>query len=222
MPWITGGAMLGGAAIGGLFGSNAANKQNRAIQQALDYQKQKDAQTRTDLAPYRQFGGEQLNAFTGWLNDPTKNPSAYLDPGYQFRRDQGNIGIANNAATAGMLQSGDTLRALTQYGQEAASQEYNNAFNRYLGEGNFRQSNAVMGQNAAATSGQLANQGAANVGNITANNDWGGADRTWANLAGGFAGAAGNALARRLPSSGGSNIFRSAIPDPLSMPYYQT
>ncbi len=220
MPWITGGAMLGGSVISGLFGSSGARKQNDMMRQALEYQKQKDAQTRSDLAPYRQFGGEQLNAFTGWLNDPTKNPSAYLDPGYQFRRDQGNIGITNNAATSGMLQSGDTLRGLTQYGQNASSQEYNNAFNRYLGEGNFRQSNALMGQNAAVSGGQLANQGAANVGNITANNDWGGVDRTWANVAGGIGGMAGNALARQMPTQGGSNIFNRATPDPLPMPYY--
>ena len=215
MPWITGGAMLGGSVIGGLFGSSAAKKQNAMSQAALDYQKQKDAQTRTDLAPYRQFGGDQLNAFSGWLSDPSKKPDAYLDPGYKFRRDQGNIGIENNAATSGMLQSGDTLRGLTQYGQDAASQEYNNAFNRYLGEGNFRQSNALMGQNAAVSGGQLANQGAANVGNITANNDWGGVDRTWGNVAAGLGGVAGNAFARRLPNAAtspnlGSNIFGGA------------
>lgn len=222
MSWIAAGVTVGGAVLGGVMGSSAAKKNNDMARRSLEYQKQVDAQTRTDLAPYRQFGGEQLNAFTGWLNDPSKSPSSYLDPGYQFRRDQGNIGIANNAATSGMLQSGDTLRGLTQYGQDASSQEYNNAFNRYLGEGNFRQSNALMGQNAAVSGGQLANQGAANVGNITANNDWGGADRTWANVAGGFGGMAGNALARRMPmpTQGGSNIFSPKTPDPLPMPYY--
>lgn len=212
------GLMAAGSLAGGLLGSSAASKQNAMMREALEYQKQKDAQTRADLAPYREFGGNQLNAFTGWLNDPSKSPSSYLDPGYQFRRDQGNIGIANNAATSGLLQSGDTLRGLTQYGQDASSQEYNNAFNRYLGEGNFRQSNALMGQNAAVSGGQLANQGAANVGNITANNDWGGVDRTWGNVAAGFGGMAGNALARRLPNAAtgpqvGSNIFGGSSQD---------
>lgn len=213
-----------GSIAGGLLGSSGSKKQIEMFRQALEYQKKKDAQTRTDLAPYRDFGGQQLNAFTGWLDDPSKRPDAYLDPGYNFRRDQGNIGITNNAATSGLLQSGDTLRGLTQYGQDASSQEYNNAFNRYLGEGNFRQSNALMGQNAAVSGGQLANQGAANVGNITANNDWGGPQKVWGDVATGVGGMAGNALARYVmpsqqgSSRGGSNIFQQQ--DPLSMPYY--
>lgn len=213
MPWGVAAAGVAGSVAGGLLSSSGANKNNNMTRQALEYQKLKDAQTRADLAPYRQFGGEQLNAFSGWLNDGSKRPEAYLDPGYQFRRDQGNIGIANNAATSGMLQSGDTLRGLTQYGQDASSQEYNNAFNRYIGEGNFRQSNAIMGQNAAVSGGQLANQGAANVGNITANNDWGGVDKTWANVASGLGGMGANAFARYAQPAqsqaiaGGANIF---------------
>lgn len=221
-----------GSIAGGLIGSSGARKQNNMMREALEYQKQKDAQTRADLTPYREFGGNQLNAFSGWLNDPSKAPSSYLDPGYQFRRDQGNIGITNNAATSGMLQSGDTLRGLTQYGQDASSQEYNNAFNRYLGEGNFRQSNALMGQNAAVSGGQLANQGAANVGNITANNDWGGVDRTWANVASGIGGMGGNAFGRQFGGQGptsratpqfGSNIFGGAARpnSPYQDPRYQ-
>jgi hypothetical protein len=196
------------------MGSSGAKKQIAEQRAAIEYQKQKDAQTRADLTPYREFGGQQLNNFTGWLNDSSKNPSSYLDPGYQFRRDQGNIGIANNAATAGLLQSGDTLRGLTQYGQGAASQEYNNAFNRYIGEGNFRQSNALMGQNAAVMGGQLANQGAVNVGNITSNTDFGAPDRIWGDVASGLGGGVGNAFSRRRAQNsqapqtpGGSNIF---------------
>lgn len=213
MSWVAAGVAGGGMIAGGLLASSGAKKQNAMMRQALEYQKQKDVQTRADLAPYRDFGGQQLNAFSGWLNDPSKNPSSYLDPGYQFRRDQGNIGIANNAATSGMLQSGDTLRGLTQYGQDASSQEYNNAFNRYLGEGNFRQSNALMGQNAAVSGGQLANQGAANVGNITASNDWGGPEKALGRSIAGLGGAAGNAFANYAPQNqqaariGGSDIF---------------
>lgn len=216
MSWIAAGAVgvsAAGSIAGGFMGSSGASKQNAMMREALAYQKEKDAQTRSDLAPYRQFGGEQLNAFSGWLNDPTKNPSAYLDPGYNFRRDQGNIGITNNAATSGMLQSGDTLRGLTQYGQDASSQEYNNAFNRYLGEGNFRQSNALMGQNAAVSGGQLANQGAANIGNMTANNNFGAPQQILGQSITGVGNMAGNAFARygtqgaTKTTPGGSDVF---------------
>lgn len=208
----------GGSILGGIFGSSGSKTQIEQMKAALEYQKQKDAQTRSDLTPYRDFGGQQLNAFNTWLNDPSKQPSSYLDPGYQFRRDQGNIGITNNAGTAGLLQSGDTLRGLTQYGQDMSSQEYNNAFNRYLGEGNFRQSNALMGQNAAVSGGQLANTGAANVANTTSNTNFGGPNQVWADVASGLGGGVGNALARRYAQAqpspdltpGGANVFGPA------------
>jgi hypothetical protein len=113
-----------------------------------------------------------------------------------------------------LLQSGDTLKGLTNYGQESASQEYNNAFNRYLAEGQFKQGLAGMGQNAATGSGYLANQGAANVSNTSANTNAGGADQVWANVASGLGGGVGNALARRMAPNqpipqvpGGANIF---------------
>lgn len=224
----------GGSILGGILGSNAAKKNAQAMREALAYQKQRDAQTRADLAPYRDFGGQQLNAFTGWLNDPTKNPSAYLDPGYEFRRDQGNIGIENNAATSGLLQSGDTLRGLTKYGQDASSQEYNNAFNRYLGEGNFRQSNAAMGENATLAGAVVGQQGTNNFSNTSANLNAGGSDAVWGNVASQVGNQAGNAFARLYPQGnpastnavGGSNTInagrlRTGSPQQyMTDPYY--
>lgn len=218
MTWVAAGvgvgSAVGGSLISGLFGSSAASKNANAMRQAIEYQKELDKLTRTDLAPYRKFGAEQLEEYDSWLSNPATNPSAYLDPGYDFRLDQGNKGVTSNAATAGLLQSGDTLRGLTNYGQEAASQEYNNAFNRYIGEGEFRRGNAAMGQNASVMGGQLALGGSGNVGNITANTNFGGADQVWANVAGGLAGAVGNMFARRLTPQtqtpqipGGSNVF---------------
>jgi len=53
------------------------------------------------------------------------------DPGYAFRLKEGLKAIEGRAASRGGLLSGNTLRGLTDYGQESASQEYTNAFNRY-------------------------------------------------------------------------------------------
>lgn len=52
------------------------------------------------------------------------------DPGYQFRLDQGNKAINNAASARGMSNSGATMKALTDYGQNFATNEYQNAFNR--------------------------------------------------------------------------------------------
>jgi hypothetical protein len=217
MSWIGTGVGVGtavGGIAGGIMGSSGAKAQIQQMKEAIAYQKLKDAQTRADLTPYREFGGEQLNSLSDWLGDPNNNPMSHMDPGYGFRRDQGTKGITANAGTAGMLLSGDTLRGLDTYNQDMASQEYNNAFNRYIGEGQFKQNLASMGQNAAVSGGQLANQGAANVGEMTSNTDFGAPQRIWGDVASGFAGFAGNALARRLPkrtptptTPGGSNIF---------------
>jgi len=157
---------IGGSLIGGHFANQAAKKQANAIREATAEQRRQYNENVTRLAPYTQFGGEQLNALSGWLKDPSKQPMNYLDPGYEFRREEGMKGLTGNAATSGLLQSGDTLRAATRYGQNLASSEYGNAFNRWLGEGGFRQGLAGMGQSAAANLGYLGNQNANAISNL--------------------------------------------------------
>jgi hypothetical protein len=220
------GAMGVGSVLGGIFGSSGAKAQIQAAREAIAYQKEKDAATQARFEPYQDLGKENINYFKDWRDDPTKDPMAYLDPGYEFRRSEGMKGVTGNAATAGMLQSGDTLRAVEQYGQGLASSEYNNAFNRWLNEGEFKKGLVGMGQSAAGLEGALLNQGAANVGNITADTDFGASDRIWGDVASGAGGAIGNAFARRRGGPtpqipGGSNIFAGAQPSQYATtPYY--
>jgi hypothetical protein len=96
------------------------------------------------LDPYMQYGqqaGQQMLDYasgggykpTDW-NAPDKFTAADLetDPGYQFRLAEGNKALQAQAAAKGILQSGGTLKALTRYGQDAASQEYANAWDRAM------------------------------------------------------------------------------------------
>jgi hypothetical protein len=53
------------------------------------------------------------------------------DPGYAFRMSEGLKALDRQAAARGGLISGAALKGAQRYGQEAASQEYTNAFNRY-------------------------------------------------------------------------------------------
>lgn len=104
----------------------------------------------------------------------------YASPGYQFRMDEGTRGINANRAASGMLQSGDTLRALTRYGQDYASNEFNTQLNQLfsvagLGQTATGQGNA-LGANYASQVGQnnmqMGNNQAssyANQGNIWQN-----------------------------------------------------
>lgn len=54
------------------------------------------------------------------------------DPSYQWRLQQGQKLLERGAAARGTLLSGGFQKALQDYGQGAASQEYGNAFNRAL------------------------------------------------------------------------------------------
>ena len=53
-----------------------------------------------------------------------------VDPGYNFRKQQGLDNIQASAAAGGGLLSGAALKALNEYNSNLASQEYNNAWQR--------------------------------------------------------------------------------------------
>ena len=53
------------------------------------------------------------------------------DPGYAFRLSEGIKALDRTAASRGGLLSGATLKGAQRYGSDLASQEYQNAFNRY-------------------------------------------------------------------------------------------
>jgi hypothetical protein len=53
------------------------------------------------------------------------------DPGYAFRLAEGNKALERSAAARGMVMSGQMFKGAQRFGQDLASQEYQNAFNRY-------------------------------------------------------------------------------------------
>lgn len=127
--------------------------------------------------------GATIDPSTGYAQDNTGLPTGFLtqlftpeafragmDPGYAWRLQQGNQGVANTAAAGSGSLSGPALKALMDYNQGEASQEYGAAFNRFqTQQGNIFQrltSMAGLGQNAAAGVG---NQAVATGGNIGAN-----------------------------------------------------
>ena len=134
---------------------------------------------------------------TGYLSQ-TFGPEQFkagMDPGYQWRAQQGAQGVMNTAAAGSGALSGPALKALMEYNQGAASQEYGSAFARFqTQQGNIFQrltSMAGMGQNAAAgvgnnamtTGGNIGSNiigagNAAAAGQVGAANAWGGALNT--------------------------------------------
>ncbi len=55
---------------------------------------------------------------------------ALKEPGYEFRLGQGESALQNSAAARGVLRTGATLEDILKYGQEFASSEYQNVYNR--------------------------------------------------------------------------------------------
>jgi hypothetical protein len=146
-------ATIGAGLLGASSARSAANTQAQATQAAQDAQLQMFNKQVELQEPFRQAGIGALNKLIP-LSDYTKfgMDQFQQDPGYAFRLSEGMKALDRTAAARGGLLSGGTLKAAQRYGQDMASQEYTNAFNRYQTERNAQlnplQSLAGVGQTA--------------------------------------------------------------------------
>ena len=174
---VVGAATVAGSMYSSKQAGKAAKTQANSADQASAIQQANFEQTREDLMPYKQAGDTSLNQLMGqmtpdgYFNQTYTGQDIYSDPSYQFRLQQGQDTIQSSAAAQGGLLSGATLKALQNYGQESASQEYGNAYNRFNADQTNRYnrlSNLVgIGQNAAAQVGNAGAQTAQAVANNT-------------------------------------------------------
>jgi len=180
---------VGGSLIGGMMqadaASNAANMQAASAAEAQRQQREMfDIQNKQNTAgrgagyqgfnqirsmlpgQYTQYDeqGNAIGQATGqdYLTHQfnAQDFQNNLDPGYQFRLQQGQL--ANQAALnkGGGFIGGNVLQGLNDYNQGMASQEYANTFNRYQTQrGNIYNtlaSIAGLGQTAQGQQNQLA------------------------------------------------------------------
>jgi len=191
MPW--GAAAIAGATLVGGYMSSQASKSAAQTQAdaANNATTANTAATQQQIAlsePWRTSGTtalNQLSAMTQPGGAATQNFSyapfdynANTDPGTQFRLKQGMDAMNATAAARGGLISGNALKAGQDYGQSQGSQEYSNAFNRYLqnysnAQNTFQLNRNNLLQPLQFLSGQgqaaAANQ-ASNIGAGAANN----------------------------------------------------
>lgn len=123
------------------------------------------------LQPYQQTGTQANSlqaALTGALG-PEAQKKAFADyqysPGVEWAQKQGEQSVLRNAAAAGGLGGGNTLKALQEFGTGLALQDYGNQFGR-LGQV------ADRGYGAATTGAGLQGQQAgiqSNLGQFAAN-----------------------------------------------------
>lgn len=148
--------------------------QRDALDQQMAFQAARYEQARADLAPYRITGENATNQLStllgiggntgaadyGRFRTADFTPEQFRanqDPGYGFRFSEGLKAVDRQAASRGGLISGNALKASQAFGQDMASQEYTNAFNRFQTiRGNTLspfQNLSAQGLNAAAMTG---------------------------------------------------------------------
>lgn len=163
-------AAVGGAAAVGMYSANrAAKTQAGAAREAAALQQQQFERQVELSEPWRKAGEEALNKLVPLTEYKQFGMDQFqADPGYAFRLSEGMKGLERSAAARGSLLSGATLKGIQRYGQDMASQEYMNAFNRYQAERAAQlqplQSLAGVGQATAQQIGQAGQNYATNAG----------------------------------------------------------
>jgi hypothetical protein len=237
------GASAGSAILGG-------NAQSRAARRAADAQVQSAAeasrlqremfaeQTRLQ-EPFRQagitgqnrimellgIGGDAAAGDYGRYGRDFSMNDFEADPGYAFRLSEGNRALERSAAARGMVLSGPMFRGVQRFGQDLASQEYQNAFDRYQtnrsnqlnplgtlmasGQG---ASNALTG--AAGQLGQNLGENAMGAGNARASGYVGSAN-AYASMLNNLSNTMGNYVG----AGGGFGGARPPAPPPTAVPY---
>lgn len=194
MPWMLPAAIIGSSLLGGEASadaaSSAANASSRATEASIAEQRRQFDLNRADMAPWLTAGTESVNQLAQGLQPGGQFASATpfnfqydqnQDPGYAFRLSEGMKALERTAAARGGLLSGNMLKGAQRYGQDMASQEYQNAFNRYTTgfNANTGERNALYNRLAGVSgTGQVAGQQlgaqganmASNIGNAYMNN----------------------------------------------------
>jgi hypothetical protein len=191
-------AIIGGVSavaqgtIGAVGAESAANTQANAEGKAIKQQQQEWQQKQANEAPFLSAGQSALPQLEADVNNPAFSQypggaftaptlaEAEQTPGYQFTLEQGTNAINQNAAANGSLFSGNTGKALTDYGQGLASTTYNQDYQRALqtymenygvwnqdttNQVNRLQTLANLGSNTAAQLGQQGQAASTNIGN---------------------------------------------------------
>ena len=155
---MTGAIIPAVTTVAGLAG---ANQQKKAIDRARREQSAQAAAAQERLAPYQEQGQYATQQIREGLDTGTLGgsftPSQYIQsPDFQFNLDQGYQALDRTQAARGNLYSGQAVKEASRFQQGLASQDYQDAYNRWLATQQNRQ-NLLTGQQSVgygAASGQ--------------------------------------------------------------------
>jgi len=152
MPWMA--LAIGGSALLGASASkSAANTQAASADRSIDLQREMFNKQLELQQPFQEAGVNALNRMR------SGDVMGMMDPSYQFRLGEGMKALDRTAAARGGLISGGALKAAQRYGQEFASNEFGNAYNRLA-------SMAGIGQTATNNMGAATGNFGTNAGNL--------------------------------------------------------
>ena len=166
------------ALIGGKMSSDASKSaaatSAAASDRASELQREMFERNIELNAPFREAGVNALNKLVPLTEYKDFGMDQFrADPGYGFRMSEGMKALEGSAAARGGLLSGNTLRGVQRFGQDLASQEFQNAFNRYGIERERRlnplQSLAGVGQTTSRELGAAGTGFANRLGDIGMN-----------------------------------------------------
>ncbi len=150
-----------------------------------------------------QSGGGTYNQDGSVVENPGGREGGYsfkADPGYNFRFDEGQRMLETGGSASGGLLSGGFAKKSIRYGQDYASGEFQNVYNRIaniagLGQVSTQNNNALNAQYGQNIGGAMANQGMNTAyGQQASANAWANAGNQiaqlpWGNVFGGSGGA---------------------------------
>lgn len=190
---VTAGAAVGGAVSQKRAADKAAKAQTKASQASINAQKESEDKALALQRPFFNAGyaanaalldltgvdRSKLGPGEGEAPGSPGDLSAYqkynyqMDPGYQFRMDEGIKALDRSAAARGTLNSGGQLRKLTRYGQDYASNEYQRVYDRIaqiagFGRGASSDSSNLVFNTGQGVSGALVNAGEARASGFAA------------------------------------------------------
>lgn len=162
---VSGGGSATASSGGRLMSALSGLQQMQAQDDLEEMLASQQAQYQDALSPYLSAGGQASQQLSDRLTSGFDSSNLYDDPSYQARLSQGSEALNRTLAAQGLGQSGAAIKASQQFGQDLASQEYDNAYNRWLQQNS--QLSGVSGSGLGATNA-LGNI-YTNQGNIMAN-----------------------------------------------------
>ena len=153
---------------------DAAATQSDAAKYASDQQMAMFDKANALQQPWRDAGAGALSQINQLLNSsewrqPFGMAQFQADPGYQFRMSEGQKGLDRRALAGGKFFSGGALKDMSRFNQDLASNEYQNAFNRFSTDRSNRlnplMSMAGFGQQSAQSLGNMGMTTAGQIGN---------------------------------------------------------